>query len=97
MSDDKKYYIAELRSIDAWREPEGGWSWNDSHLIEDGLVFGEDALTSRSILSALRKWGYLTHTSKGRVRVEHEWPIIEIQNRHTREPLLALLFDERGR
>ena len=89
-------YVAELRSIDAWRGGEGGWEWNDSYVLEDEVVFcGEAALTPRSILSFLRRIGYLSSNSKGRVRVVNEWPLIEIQNHNTGEPLLALLFNER--
>lgn len=89
-------YVAELRSIDAWRGEEGVWEWNNSHVLEHEVVFcGEAALTPRSILSFLRKNCYLSSNSKGRVRVVDEWPLIEIQNRNTCEPLLALLFNER--
>jgi len=89
-----KFYSAELRSIDAWREPEGGWTWNASYCLEDGLYFGEDALTTRKILAALREWKFLSEASKGRLRVEHDWPILEIQMRGTYEPVLALMFEE---
>ena len=89
------YYKCEIRSIDAWREPEGGWSWNDSYLLEKDVFFHESALNSRQILRYLRERGYLTSFSKGKVRVSHEWPLYEIQDKNSDKPLLALIFEER--
>ena len=86
----EEYHIFELRSVDAWAEPGGGWFWNDSHILEEGIVFGDDALTSRRICKALRDWNYLSDYSKGRVRVVDDWPTIEIQNKNNGQPLLAL-------
>lgn len=84
------YHIFDLVSIDAWAESEGGWRWNDAHRLEEGIVFGEEMLTPRKILKALREWGYLSEASKGRVRFVGAWPTIEIQNKSNGEPLLAL-------
>lgn len=85
-----EYHIFELCSIDAWAEPEGGWCWNDSFRLEEGIVFADDALTPRKILKALRDWDYLADGSKGRLRVVEDWPVIEIQNKSNGCPYLAL-------
>lgn len=86
------YIKTELREIDAWRDEDGGWIWNDSRVIEDGLYLQESELKPRKLLQYLRKWGYLSPYSKGRVRVEDCGDIIEIQDRKTGEPLLALIM-----
>jgi len=62
--------------------------------LEDDIFFDAAAITPRKILVKLREWGYLTSTSKGKLRIEDAWPIIEIQAKNTYEPLLALVFDE---
>jgi hypothetical protein len=87
------YAKLDLVSIDAWRECEGGWTWNTSYRLEAGIWLEESRLTPRKILSFLRKAGYLTDASKGRVRVEEIptfEPFYEIQDKNTGEPLLAL-------
>lgn len=85
-------HIFELRSIDAWREREGGWTWNDSFKLEGGICFDTAALKPRTILKKLREWGYLTDHSKGRVRVQDDDSVIEIQDKGTGKPLLALML-----
>lgn len=94
MDNNNVFYRAELLSIDAWGDGEGGWDWNASYKLEDELFFHTSQLTTRRILYHLRGMGYLTAASKGKVTVIHEWPLIEIQNRKTGEPLLAFLFEE---
>lgn len=87
------FYVYELRSIDAWREPEGGWAWNDSFRLEEGIVFQADQLTPRKLLRHLRTWGYLKLESKGKARVvDDQDELIEIQAKGTGQPVLALLF-----
>ena len=84
----------KLLSIDAWRESEGGWSWNNYFLVEDGIYILESELTPRKIARMLRKWGYLSEYSKGRIHVDmcpeySDW-FIEIQDKDTGEPVFAL-------
>ena len=84
----------KLLSIDAWREPEGGWTWNNCFTLEDGIYILESELTPRKIARMLRQWGYLSEYSKGRIYVDMgreymEW-FIEIQNKATGEPVFAL-------
>ena len=87
-------YWAELRLTDAVKDSETGWVWNESYVLYDDLVFCETELTPRKILKKLRKWGYLTPSSKGRVRVESYGELIEIQEKNTRRPIFALLLYE---
>lgn len=87
------YAKLELVSIDAWREYEGGWTWNNAFRVESDIWLHESRLTSRKILAFLRRAGYLTEYSKGRVRVEEIptfEPFFEIQDKNTGEPLFAL-------
>ena len=80
-------------SIDAWKE-EWCWTWNASYIVERDIVFEEDAITPRRVLSLLRKMGLLTEESKGRVKVSDEWPLIEVQLKSNGMPLFALIFNE---
>lgn len=76
-----------LLSIDAWRD-DCGWSWNNMFQIEED-VYLEYPLSNRRLLAFMRRNGWLTEQSKGRVRVEDTGYDIEIQDRNTGEPLLA--------
>jgi hypothetical protein len=88
------FYKAHLVDIDAWHDGDG-WYWNNSFIVERDIFFEDKSLTTRKILNALRKWGYLSNESKGMVTVQDAWPIIEIQNRKTYEPIYALVFNEK--
>ena len=89
MNESTKY---RLVSIDAWRDYDGGWTWNQWYTVEDGVYLGND-ITARRLLKFMRQSGWLTEKSKGRVRID--WhnemcePFIEILNKNTGEPLLA--------
>lgn len=93
----EKYFKAELRSVDAWRNIEGVWYANHSHVLENNCMFlGKDSPTTRCILDALRRWNYLTEASKGRVTVDDtNWPYVEVLVRSTREPIFILYFEEK--
>jgi len=81
-----------LVSIDAWRNEFGGWTWNNSFTVEDGVYLGND-ITARRLLKFMRQSGWLTEKSKGRVSID--WhsammkPMIEILDKNTSEPLFA--------
>jgi hypothetical protein len=82
----------KLLSIDAWRDGEGGWNWNNFFLLEEGIFLPDP--TPRKVLRFLRNAGFLTDFSKGLLRVDfypsYDGTLIEIQHRHTFEPVLAL-------
>ena len=84
----------KILSIDAWRD-ESGWYWNDHRKVAtlDRNTFAK-LDTTRKLLRYMRRKGYLTAQSAGRVLVEdehsYEGIFIEIQDRHTREPLFAI-------
>ena len=92
MKKEPEFIRCDLLSIDAWRECEGGWTWNSWQTIEEGIYFGEDCLTPRKILAALRKCDYLTAASKGKLAIDDDGYNITIINKDTYEPLLALCY-----
>ena len=88
---DKKYRF-EVREVEAWAEPEGGWTWNNSFHIGE---FETSAETNHGIKTAFRrylrkKYGiifrpYLTI-------IEDTGDIMELQDRKTKEPLFSALL-----
>lgn len=90
---DKTYYRLRLLNIDAWRGLDGGWFWNNWYEIEDGIYLREDRLTPRKLLAFMRRAGWLTEKSKGRVYLD-DLPTdrvhITVCDRYTHEPLLCL-------
>ena len=89
--DNDNFIKFDLLSIDAWRDCEG-WSWNQWFTVETGIYFEERELTPRKILAALRKWGFLTEESKGRLAINDDQYNIVIEDKNTHEPLLALCY-----
>lgn len=81
-----------LIGIDAWRCDEGGWDWNSWYNIEEGIFM--ERPTTRIILRCLRKWGFLTEQSKGKLAVEDDQYNFVVVDKNTREPLLALCYGE---
>lgn len=80
-------------SIDAWRT-DCGWDWNNWFHVGNVELTDHELESKRRILRRLREEGVLTDYSKGRVRVEF-CPFdmeeqVEIRDRHTYEPLIAL-------
>lgn len=87
------WYKVEIRGIDAVKH-DGNWSWNESYVLEQDIYWHEEGLTPRRILRQLRIWNYLSEASKGKLRVVDEGDIIEIQDKNTGRPILALLLLE---
>ena len=86
-----------LLSLDAWRESEGGWSWNDVYRTHHVLSF-EGWPTARKLLAAVRECGYLSEYSKGEVEVEEYGEgSFELRWRNDHQPFAALeLIEEEG-
>jgi hypothetical protein len=79
----------QLRSIDAWRY-DGNWEWNNSFLIEENIYLADDT-TPRELFKFMRRNGWLTDYSKGRVFMSYNGDIIEIQDRNNYQPLFAFI------
>ena len=93
------YYKCKLLSIDAWRDPEGGWDWNNISAIEEGIFIAEDSElldSSRKLLKYFRdNLCVLSDKSKGRVFVDFghdlmDGVLIVVHHKGTGEPLFAL-------
>jgi len=80
-------------SIDAWRDSEGGWDWNQWYDTGDTVNLAGNE-TTRQLLALLREQGVLTSASAGFVAVEEQdygdsYQVV-ILARGTREPWIAL-------
>lgn len=91
-----KFYPVEVRSIDAWAEPEGGWSYNATYKILDldERNYLHEEVSHRKILEFMRGKGFLTDYSKGKVYVNSDqWPHVEIGGKDDRQPWFEIYFD----
>ena len=93
------YYKCKLLSIEAWRDPEGGWCWNNISTIEEGIFIAEDSdllTSSRKLLKYFRdNLCVLSDKSKGRVFVDFGHDLMDgvllvVHHKGTGEPLFAL-------
>ena len=81
-----------LLSIDAWRYDDG-WTWNDIFRVEEDIYLSPD-VTPRRLFSFMRRNGWLTDYSKGRVRLEDDGYNLVICDRNTGKPIFA--FEPQG-
>lgn len=93
--------LAEMRvlSIDAWRDAEGGWTWNNWHAR--GTVTRREFAREcnhytragvRRTLRWFRENGYLSAESAGRVALEDDGHNLVVTDRATGEPLFAIEY-----
>lgn len=77
--------------IDAWREPGGGWTWNNWQHV--GHVPAKLAdMSPRRLLRAMREHGFLNDYSKGRVTVEDDGYNVVILRKSDCMPVLAIEY-----
>ena len=82
---EKKKYSYDVREIDAWSDPGGGWTWNTSYHIGTMETAAEDV---RLALTAyLKRRGIVFKLN--RTIIYDDGSVIEIQDRKTKEPLYA--------
>lgn len=83
-----------ILSIDAWREPDGGWFWNNWFHV--GSISGEDFEriegNARKTLKWFRDNGYLKSTSGGKCEVDDDQYNLVICARSMHEPLFAIEY-----
>lgn len=80
-------------NIDAWRDIDGGWTWNNWRYC--GRITRRElkALdTPRRLFAWLRRHGYLSAASAGAVAQEDDGYNLVIVDRVTREPLFAIEY-----
>lgn len=86
--------MVSVLSIDAWRTPDGGWTWNAWYRIGWAPVAWAD-LPPRAFLRRMRDAGIITAACAGRVAVDDDGYNVVVVARGTREPLIALAYGER--
>lgn len=77
-------------SIDAWREAEGGWTWNNWFNIGEAPKEVAD-YKPRKLLKWLRN-NIKCNLPPGHLSIEDDGYNIVIKHRHTGEPLYALEY-----
>lgn len=84
----------KVLSIDAWRESEGGWPWNNwSHAFDiTKEEFERIEKSPRKVLKWMRDVGLLGDRSKGKLAVEDDQNNLVIVHRHTSGPLYAIEY-----
>ena len=80
-----------LLSIDAWRDINNGWTWNNWHAIGSVPMDLIDK-SPRQVFAYLRAQGFLSPQSAGRVALHDDQYNIVITERGTREPLFAIEY-----
>ena len=78
----------ELREIDAWAEPEGGWTWNNSFVLKR---FRSDADDLKGLFLRVLADVRGRPLPRGVFRVDDsDWNILEVQRRRDGCPVWAM-------
>ena len=80
-------YGFEIRQIDAWMDPDGAWTWNESYCIALFSTRANDE--KRAFLNALHHNGIVC--KRGKCVVVYDGDIYELRDRKTGEPLFAAI------
>lgn len=72
----------DLYSVDSWNY-DGCWTDNAAYLQEREIYLSDDT-TVRQLLKFMRRNGWLSEYSKGRVTVNRNWSFIEVCERNGR-------------
>lgn len=79
----------ELVSVDAWAEPEGGWTWNDKHTLKR---FRSDSINLKELCLRVLADYRRAPLPRGLFRVDDsDWNIIEVQRRRDGRPEWAIV------
>jgi len=85
----------KLLGIDAYRDSENSWIWNNWFEIEGDIYLDESILNSpRKLLEFCRRSSWLTKQSKGHLTIEDDGYNVVICNRRTHEPIIAFCYGE---
>ena len=77
-------------SIDAWAEPDGGWTWNQWFNV--GSIDLDLDAEDRQIIQAMVNAGYLTALALESAVVEDDGYNLVIVDMETREPVFAIEY-----
>jgi hypothetical protein len=84
-----------ILSIDAWRESEGGWTWNDAHKLAVTIPADCVNWSNRKLLAYLRNdAGILSDKSAGRISIERDDRYITINEKANGRPLYAIDLED---
>ena len=78
-------YEYDIRQVDAWKDEEECWYWNNSIHLYHFYTASKDH--KKAFLDFLRKVGITF--KKGSIRVEDDGSVYEIVDKKTGEPLFA--------
>ena len=79
----------ELREIDAWVEPDGGWTWNNSFVLKR---FRSDADDLKGLFLRVLADVRGRPLPRGVFRVDDsDWNILEVQRRRDGYPVWAMM------
>lgn len=78
-----------LKEIDAWPEPEGGWTWNDAFTLKR---FRSESVNLKGLFLRVLADVRGRPLSKGVFRVDDsDWNILEVQRRRDGCPVWAMM------
>lgn len=77
-------------SIDAWGEPDGGWTWNQWY--NAGTIDLDSLDSTRKVLKQMREQGFLSDESKGRVEIDDDQYNLVICDRSDHMPIFAIEY-----
>lgn len=79
----------ELREIDAWDDPDGGWTWNDSFVLKR---FRSDSINLKGLFLRVLADINGKPLPRGVFRVDDsDWNILEVQRRKDGCPVWAMI------
>lgn len=81
----------EVREIDAWADPDGGWVYNATYRIGSFCTYSDDI--PRALRRYLKQHHGITFY-RGRTVTEYDGDVYEICDRATHEPLFAAIQQE---
>jgi hypothetical protein len=83
--------MCRILSIDAWRDCDGGWTWNNWYSVGEIELSACD-WSARKLLKWFRDNGYLKESSAGECAVEDDQNNIVIVERGNRRPIFAIEY-----
>lgn len=86
--------VCKILSIDAWRDSEGGWAWNNWYSVGEIELAATD-WKPRKLLKWFRDNGYLKESSAGKCAIEDDGYNIVILERGNRRPVFAVEYGPR--
>ena len=86
---DRKFVRFEVRQVEAWASPDGGWDYNNVWKMGTFKTRGED---ERKAFTGHLKRKFGITFKKSRTRIEFDGDNYTIVDRKTGEPLFDALF-----